>query len=160
MALTGVEELGFERAGLCPVGRGRRVGVVVLSVSLALAVCAFIGLAFVQSSWWYAYGTDQALDDESRARVEAIRNEVDAGGAAPKAVVWLDAALEPGVHPSDVRAYLLAAQGALGATGDPELAGAAGELRAIVEVIRPTVKQLSGIETTSTPYSAPVVEWP
>jgi len=77
---------------------------------------------------------------------------VDAGGAAPKAVMWLDAALEPDTHPTDVRTYLLTAQEALEEADDPRLAEAAGELRAIIETIRPPYfKRVIEI----TPYSVP-----
>ena len=137
----------------------RRIVVTVLAVLLAVAAITIIGLAFVQSSWWYAYGTDRALDRESRARVEAIRDEVEGSGAANQAVVWLNAALAPNTHPSDARAYLIAAQEILEKTGDPELAETVTELQAIIETIRPTVKQPSSLEATSTPYSAPTLEW-
>ena len=137
----------------------RRIVVTVLAVLLAVAAIIIIGLAFVQSSWWYAYGTDRVLDSESRARVEAIRDEMEAIGEANQIVVWLNAALAPNTHPSDVRAYLIAAQEALEKTGNPELAQTATELQEIIETIRPTVKQPSSLEATSTPYSAPTLEW-
>jgi len=126
---------------------------------LAIAAIAIIGLAFSQGSWWYAYGTDQALGSEARARVETIRDEVEAGGMASGAVTWLDAALEPGIHPTDVRAYLIAAQEELEAGGDPNLIEAAQELQAVIELIRPTVKQPSSLEATSTLYPVPTLEW-
>ena len=134
---------------------GWRVGIVVLGVTLAVVACAIIGLAFVRGSWWYAYGTDRALDEESLARLEVIRNEVDASGAAPRAVTWLDAALEPDAHPTDVRTCLLAAQETLEEIGDPHLAGAVEELRAIIGMIRPSYV---GREGEFTPYSVPALE--
>jgi len=158
--MVNVEEMGFKEIGPRPVGRGRRAGVILLSIILAVVACAFVSLAFIQGSWWHAYETDQALNDESCARVKAIRDEVDTAGTAPEAAVWLDASLETGVHPSDARAYLMTAQDALKATGVPELAEAAAELNAIIETIRPAVKQPSYLEATSTTYSAPTSEWP
>ncbi len=131
-----------------------------LAVLLAVAAITVIALAFAQGSWWYAYGTDRALDRESRARVEAMRDEVEGIGAADQAVVWLNAALEPNTHPTDVRNYLLASLGMLEAADDPRLAEAVEELRAVIETIRPTVKSPFYLETTSTPYSAPTLERP
>lgn len=93
MTLTSAEELEFEETEPRRPGRGRRpstgsgqrIGVVVRGVILAGAVCTIIGLTFVQGSWWYTDGSDRALNGESRARVEAIRDEVDASGDVP---VW------------------------------------------------------------------------
>jgi len=155
MTLVRAEQLEFEEVGPRRVGRDRRVVVIVLGVFLATAACTIIGLTLVQGSWWYSYGTDRDLDDESRARVEAIRDEVDASGAVPKAVMWLNAALEPNTHPTDVRTYLLAALGALEAADDPKWAVAVEEIRAIIEKIRPATVGVMG-----TPYSAPTLEWP
>ena len=122
---------------------------------MTVATITIISLAFVQGSWWYAYGTDRDLDNKSRARVEAIRDEVDASGAAPKAVMWLNAALELDTHPSDVRTYLLAALEMLEAADDQKLAKAANELRAIIETIRqPYFERVIEI----TPYSVPTSE--
>jgi len=145
----------FEEANSRCLGWGRRAGISVLGVILAGVVCAIIGLAFVQGSWWYSYGTDRPLDHESLAHVEMIRDEVDASGAAPGAVVWLDVALEPDAHPTDVRARLLTAQEALEAAGDPKLAEATKELRAIIKTIRsPCTRK------TATPRPMPTLEWP
>jgi len=126
-----------------------------LGVILAGAACIIIGLAFVQGSWWYSYMTDRALNHESRAHVEAIRDEVNASGAAPEAVMWLDAALDPDTDPTTVRTHLLTAQEILEAAGDPKLAKAARELQGIIQTIRPTP---SG--RTITPRPAPTLEWP
>ena len=140
--------------------RGWRVIVAVLAVLLSIAAIAIIVLAFAQGSWGHAYGTDQALDSKARTRVEAIRDEVKAGGMASGAVMWLDAALEPGVHPTDVRAYLIAAREELEASGDPDLAESVQELRAVIGMIRALMSKPGGLDATSTPYSVPTLEWP
>jgi len=116
-----------------------------------------MGVALAQGSWWYSYGTDRPLDDESRERVEAIRDEVEANGAEPEAVAWLNAALEPNAHPTDIRAYLLAAQEMLETAGDPQLAEAVRELQAIIETIRPPNFRM---EMRVTPYPVSTLEWP
>ena len=153
MTLTNAETLEFEETSPRRVRRGWRIGVIVLGVILAGMTCVIIGLAFVQGSWWYSYGTDQPLDRESRARLEALRDEVDASGAAPEAVVWLHAALEPNAHPSDVWACLDAAQEILEAADDPRLAEAVEELPEIMQVIRP-----SRFGTATTPHPVPTLE--
>ncbi|MCK4316507.1 MAG: hypothetical protein KAX24_12125, partial [Anaerolineae bacterium] len=155
--LTNAQELEFEFEEPRPSipGRGRRILVIVMGMIVAGVVLSIIGLTFAQGSWWYTYGTDQALDHETRARVEAIRDEVDAGGSAPEAVVWLNAALDPNAHPTDIRTYLLAAQEALKATGDPKLAEAAEELQAIIQMIRPVP-----LWETTTPRPVSTLEWP
>ena len=155
MTLISAVEPELEEAAPRGLGRGRRVGVIVLGVILVGAACVIIGLALVQGSWWYSYGTDRALDRASLVRVEAIRDEVDAGGSAPEAVVWLNAALDPNAHPTDIRTYLLAAQEALKATGDPKLAEAAEELQAIIQMIRPVP-----LWETTTPRPVSTLEWP
>jgi hypothetical protein len=155
MTLTGAKEMGFEGVSPHRLVRGRRVVVVVLGAILAAVACAIIGAAFVQGSWWYSYGTDRALSHESRVRVEAIRDEMDASGSVPEAVTWLDAALDPHADPTTVRAYLLAVQETLGAADDPKLAHCVGELRAVIETIRP-----SHVSVTTTPRPMPTLEWP
>jgi len=157
MTLTNAQELGFEFEETRPLipGRGRRIFVIVLGVILVGVACAIIGLAFAQGSWWYSYGTDQALDRASLARVEEIRDDVDAGGSAPEAVMWLNAALDHNVHPTDMRTHLLAAQEALEATGDPKLAEAAKELQAIIQMIRPVP-----LWETTTPRPVSTLELP
>lgn len=155
MTLTGAKEMGFEGAGPYRLPRGRRVVVVVLGAILAALACAIIGAALAQGSWWYSYGTDRALSAESRARVEAIREAVDASGSVPEAVAWLDAALDPHADPTTVRAYLLAAQEALGAADDPGLAHCVGELRSVIQTIRPSQPFV-----TATPRPMPTLEWP
>jgi hypothetical protein len=135
--------------------RGRRIAVTVLGATLAAIVCSIVGVALVQSSWWYSYGRDRALSHESWTRVERIRDEIQACGAAPEAAIWLEAALDPHADPTTVRTCLLAAQEALGATDDPELVEAISELRAVIATIRP-----SHVGLTTTPRLVPTVEWP
>ncbi len=155
MIPTNAEELEFEEARPHGPGRARRIGIVVLGVILAGVACVIIGLAFVQGSWWYSYGTDRTLDHESRARVEAMREEMGGSGAPPEAVKWLNAALDPNAHPTDVRTYLLTAQEVLEATDDPKLAEAVRELQAIIQAIRPTP-----LWETTTSRPVPTLEWP
>ena len=89
MTLTGAKEMGFEGTSPQRLARGRRVAVVVLGAILAAVACAIIGAALVRGSWWYSYGTDRALSSDSRARVGAIRDEVDAD-SRPRIVLLLD----------------------------------------------------------------------
>jgi hypothetical protein len=122
---TSVEQLDFEEAISRGSGRGRRFAVAALAVILAVGVCIVIAAALTQSSWWYSYKTDQPLDDASRARVEAIRDEVEANGTVPEAMVWLNTALDPTSDATTARNHLLAAQEVLRNTGDPRLSEAA-----------------------------------
>lgn len=109
MSVSEMEELVPEEMG--PQGRRqRRVIVAILGTLLTIAVCVILGATFVQGSWWYAYSTDRLLDDEAIARVEAIHHLAEVSGVAPEAVRALEAALEPSVHPSDVRMHLILAQ--------------------------------------------------
>ena len=155
MTLTSAKEMGFEGVSSHRLVRGRRVVVVVLGTILAAVACTIIGAALVQGSWWYSYGTDRTLSLDSRARVEAIRDEVDASGSVPQAVAWLDAALDPHADPTTVRAYLLAVQEALVAADDPKLAHCVSELRAVIQTIRP-----SHSFVTTTPRPISTLEWP
>jgi hypothetical protein len=155
MTLTGAKEMGFEGTSPHRLARGRRVAVVVIGAILAAVACAIIGAALVQGSWWYSYGTDRALSPESRARVEAIRDAVAASAGVLEAVTWLDAALDPHADPTTVRAYLLAVQETLVAADDPDLAHCAGELRAVIQTIRP-----SHSFVTTTPRPLSTLEWP
>jgi len=126
------------------------MGMLVAGVALAA-----IGVGWMRGSWWHSYGTDEPLDRAARARVEAMRDALDAGGAAPNAAAWLSAALDPGIAPSTARFYLYAAQEALRATGDAELVELAEELRLIVQMIyRPPA------EHTATPQPQVTLEWP
>jgi len=146
---------GPEAERLPSAGRVRRFSVILLGLAVAGMICLVSGLTLARGTWWYSIGTDQALDQAVRARVEVIQAEVEAAGGAPEAVAWLDAALDPGADPTTVRIYLLSAMQALEATGDPGLAEVAGELRAIVNTIRQT-----SIEGTATHPPLPTVEWP
>ncbi len=136
-------------------GRGRRAVVIVMGMILVGVTLTIIGLAFTEGSWWYSYMTDQALSRESRARVEAIRDEVDASGAMPEVVTWLDAALDPNADPTTVRNYLITAKEAMRKADDPRLTEAAGELQAIIQTIRS-----APLWKTTTPRPAPTLEWP
>lgn len=157
MTLTSAEGLESEQARPRGPGRGRHIVVIALGAILVVVACGIMSVAFAQGSWWYSYGTDRALNEGTRTRVEAIRDEVEASGAAPEAVVWLNAALEPNAHPTDIRAYLLAAQEVLETVGDPQLAEAARELQAIIETIRPPNFRM---EMRVTPYPVSTLEWP
>lgn len=160
--LTSVGELEFEEARPHRPGRVRRVGVIALGAILVAAACAIVGLAFVQGSWWYSCMTDRALDHASRARAEAIRDAVDASGAAPEAVVWLDRALDPHVDPTTVRAYLITAREAMKAADDPRLIEAAQDLQVIIQTIRPSASRMrpSDFTETTAPHPVPTLEWP
>jgi len=118
-------------------GRGRRTLVVALGVLVATAALIVLGVTLARGSGWHFYFSDRPLDADSRARVEAIRDEVEAGGKAPEALRSLDAALAPGTDATAVRLHLVNAQEALEATGDADLTRAAQELREIILEIRP-----------------------
>jgi hypothetical protein len=151
--LTDVEEPAVEGAVPYRPGYGRRFLVILMAMLLGVAIFGILGLTLVQGSWWYSYGTDLPLDAESRSRIEAILDEVEASGAAPQAAAWLGAALAD-VHPSDARVHLITAQEALKATGDPKFTEAAKELREIIGRM-----QSSNLDATTTPYS-PTLKWP
>ena len=70
--LTDVEAPEVEEAVPYRPGYGRRVIVILMAMLLGAAIFAILGLTLVQGSWWYSYGTDLPLDNESRLRVEAI----------------------------------------------------------------------------------------
>ena len=118
-----------------PFGRGVRLTVVIAAIVLAIAACGAILAAFLTGSWWYNDPTDVGLSAEDRARVEAIRDSVDAGGKAPRALVWLDAALYPRADATAVRYHLIEAHGILAASSDPGTAEAAAELQAIIAAL-------------------------
>jgi hypothetical protein len=149
------ETLESGEATLRSSGRGRRAIVIVMGMILAGVTLTIVGLAFIEGSWWYSYTTDQALNRESRARIEAIRDEVDASGAMPEVVTWLSAALDPNADPTTVRNYLVTAQETMGATGDPRLAEAVRELRGIIQTIRS-----APLWETTTPRPVPTLGWP
>lgn len=131
----------------------RRAAVIAMGMVVALLVLAVVGMTFVRGSWWYSYPGDQALDRESRARLEMVRDKVDAYGTVPQVVRWLNVALNPDTDPTAVRNHLLAAQEALDATGDPTLMEAAQELLALVQ----TLRSVSPVETI-TPLPLPTLE--
>ncbi len=133
--------------------QGRRAAVIAMGMIAALVVLAVVGMTFVQGSWWYSYPGDQALDRESRARLEMVRDQVDANGTVPQVVRRLDVALNPDTDPTAVRNHLLTAQKALEATGDPTLMEAAQELLVIVQ----TLRSASPVETI-TPPPLPTLE--
>lgn len=133
--------------------QGRRAVVIVMGVISALIVLSIIGMAFTQGSWWYSYPGDQPLDRESRTRLEMVRDQVEAHGTVPRVVRWLNAALDPHTDPTAVRNHLLVAQEALNATGDPTLVEAAGELRVIMQAVRPV-----SLVETMTPSPLPTLE--
>lgn len=148
------EEIDHEPGARTP-GRARRTTVILLGMLLAGAVVIVVSIAIFQSSWWHAYPTDQVLNQESRTRVEAIRDEIEAAGTAPEAATWLDAALDTNADPSAVRMYLFAAQEALTAANDPALDDVARELRAITEAIRPVGLTSTITVTVPFPISTP-----
>jgi len=156
-------EKSAKRIELEPTPPGARLGrrgvVIALGTILATLALGMMGVALGQGSWWYPHEADRALDSRSRARVEAIRDQVEAKGTAPEAETWLDTALEPETHPTDVRACLLEAQEILDATGDPKLAEAARELGAVVETMRSITIQTLEFRGTPTPYSPPTLDW-
>lgn len=152
MTTMSVEQLDFEEAIPRGSGGGRRIAVAALAVTLAVGVCIVIAAALTQGSWWYSYKTDQPLDDASRARVEALRDEVEANGTVPEAVVWLNIGLDPTSDATTVRNHLLAAQEALRATGGPRLSEAAKELLAIAETMRSPAKYPADLDLSTTPY--------
>ena len=155
MTCTGARGLEFEKASLRRPQRDRRLIVVVLGATLTAVACAVLGMAFVQGSSWYYYGTDRALDRQARARVEAVRDAVEAGDSASEVVTWLDGALNPGTDATTVRLYLLAAQETLKTSGDPRWVEAAQELQAVIETIRS-----SSFSAPTKPYPASTLEWP
>jgi hypothetical protein len=155
MTLTNVEESEFEEASPHSPGLGWRIGLIALGVILAGVACGFIVVALGQSTWAISDMTDPGLSSESRSRLEAIRDEVDAIGTAPEAVGWMNDALDPNADGTSVLAYLRAAQKALEAADDPKLAGAARELGEIIQTMRPI-----HVRKTGTPFSAPTLEWP
>ena len=134
--------------------RVRRLAVIALSAVLVVAVCGVAGMGFASGSWWYFYMQDRPLDAETRARVEGLRDEVDASGKAPRAVMWLNAALDPSADSTAVRIHLVAAQETLESVGDPGFSRVSREIGVIAQDLR------SGISnTTSTPFELPTLEW-
>lgn len=123
---------GGERAS-----RGRRTAVFIVGAVLVMVVGGILAAAFLQGSWWYSEGTDQPLDQENRARIEAVRATVAAQGTFPDAVTSLDTALDPTLDPSTARLYLMAAQEVLQEANDAALSESVQELQAAIDSIRP-----------------------
>jgi hypothetical protein len=156
MTLTNAEQLEFEEASpRSSPTLGWRIVIIALGVILAGVACSFIVVAFGQSTWAISDMADPGLNTESRSRLEALREEVDAIGTAPEAVEWMGDALDPNADGTSVRAYLRAAQKALKAADDPKLAGAVEELRAIIQTMRPIP-----IRERATPLPVYTLEWP
>jgi hypothetical protein len=156
MTLTSVEEQEFEEASPRSPALGWRIGIIALGVILTIVACGVIVVALGQSTWAIYDMTDPGLSPEARSRLEAVRDEVDARGTAPKAVEWMGDALDPNAAGTSVLAYLRAAQKALEAADDPKLAEAVSELQEIIQTMgRPTP-----IRKTATPFLVPALEWP
>jgi hypothetical protein len=155
MTLTSAEQPEFEEASPRSPALGWRIVIIALGVILAGVACSFIVVAFGQSTWAISDMADPGLNHESRSRLEALREEVDAIGTAPEAVGWMGDALDLNADGTSVLAYLRAAQKALEAADDPKLAGAMEELRAIIQTMRPIP-----IGETATPLPVYTLEWP
>jgi hypothetical protein len=155
MTLTHVEEPEFEEANPRNLELGWRVCIIALGVIVAIVACGTIVVILGQSTWAISSMTDRDLNHESRSRLEAIRDEVDAIGTAPDAVVLLSDALDPGADGTSVMAYLRAAQKALEAADDPRLAKAKSELQDLIQTMRP-----APLRGTATPFPVPTLEWP
>jgi hypothetical protein len=153
--MTSAEEPKFEETGPRTPGLVWRIGIIAVGVILTVVACGTIAVALGQSTWAISNMTDPSLSPESRSRLEVIRNEVDAMGPAPEAVMWLGNALDPNADGTSILAYLHSAQKALEAADDPKLAKAARELQEIIQTMRTTP-----IEKTTTPFSVPMLEWP
>jgi hypothetical protein len=153
MTLTSADEPKFEEASPHSPGPGWRMGISALGVILTVVAFGVIVVALGQSTWAISDMTDPGLSPESRARLEAIREKVDAIGTAPEAVEWMGDALDPNADGTSVLAYLRAAQKALEAADDPKLAGAVKELRAIIQTMQPT-----RIRKTVTALPVPTLE--
>jgi hypothetical protein len=158
MTLINAEEPEFEEASPRSLGLGWRIVIVALGAVLIVVACGIIVVALGQSTWAITDLSDPGLSPESRSRLEALREEVDAVGTAPEAVEWMGDALDPNADGTSVLAYLRAAQKALEAADDPKLAEAVGELREIIQTMRPIP-----IRQTATPipvFPLPTLEWP
>ena len=155
MTLTSAEEPEFEDTSPRTPGPGWRIGIIALGVILAGVACGFIVVALGQSTWAISNMGDPGLSPESRSRLKALQEEVDAIGTAPEAVEWMNDALEPNADGTSVLAYLRAAQKALEAADDPKLAEAVRELREIIQTMRP-----APTGKTATPLPVYTLEWP
>jgi len=155
MTLTNAGEPEFEEASPRSPALGWRIVIVALGAVLIVVACGIIVVALGQSTWAITDISDPGLSPESRSRLEALREEVDAVGTAPEAVEWMGDALDPNADGTSVLAYLRAAQKALEAADDPKLAGAVRELREIIQAMRPI-----HIRQTATPLPVYTLEWP
>jgi len=117
--------------------RGRRVAVILATAALVIVISVIVGATFLQGSWWYSDPTDLPLDAAARARLASIQETLESSHDALEAVALLELALTPGTDPSTVRGYLMEAQQALEATGEPELATLITDLRSIIIDMRP-----------------------
>lgn len=149
-----VEGQVSDEAGPRGPDRTRRVAIIVLGVILATALFVVVAVAFAEGSWWYFNMTDRPLSNDAREHLQAIREDVAAGGIAPAAVAWLDAALDPNADPTAVRARLIEAQEILGAADDTARLHAAEEVEAIVQTMRPW-----GWSSAGTPRIVPTLAW-
>ena len=130
----------------------RRLAVILLGALLGTVIVGAVFSSFMQGSWWYADMTDRALDAEQRASLAAIRDELAASGQAPRAVMYLEAALAPNVAPTTMRNHLVEARDALEDVGDAGLERALREIEASIALIR-----ASGLGTKATPYPLPTL---
>jgi len=166
MTLTNLEEPEFEEASPRSPGLGWRIGIIALGVILTVAACGLIVVALGQSTWAISNLADPGLNPEARSRLEALRDKVYAESTAPEAVGWMNDALDPNADGTSVLAYLRAAQKALEAADDPELAEAVKELKAIFQIMRPTPIRKTTTPPPmitlewSSPPPAPTLEWP
>ncbi len=155
--LDGVEVLepdGYDPSPRIPTW-GRRATVIVMGLVLVGVAASVLAMTYLEGSWWYTYDSDQALDAAARARVVTVRDDVNALGDMPEVVAWLNAALNPDAHPTDVRTSLMVAQQALQEADDLRLTEAAYELRAVIQLIRG-----DSLEPTTTDEFEPKLEWP
>jgi hypothetical protein len=155
--LDGVEVLepdGYDPSLRIPTW-GRRAIVIVMGLILIGVAASVLVMTYLEGSWWYTYESDQALDAAARARVVAVRDEVNALGDMPEVVAWLNVALNPDAHPTDVRTSLMVAQQALQEAGDPHLMEAVFELREVIQSIRG-----DSLKPTTADEFEPKLAWP
>ena len=155
MTLTNAEKPESEETRPRTPAMGWRIVIIALGVILTVTALGIMVVALGQSTWAISDIADPGLKPEARSRLEALRDEVDAIGTAPDAVCWMNDALVPTADGTSVLAYLRAAQKALEAADDPQLAEAVKELKAIFQIMRPTP-----IRKTTTPRPMITLEWP
>ncbi len=130
----------------------RRLTVILLGALLGAVMVGAVFSSFVQGSWWYQHIADRALDAEHRAGLAAIRDELAASGQAPRAVMYLDAALAPNVAPTTMWNHLVEARDVLQDVGDAGLERALQEIEASIALI-----WSRGYGTEATPYPLPTL---